>query len=68
MGRCAHWSSASWHINMVSPFDRWEDLRLLLEKALQDGIVGRVREEILTQFYGQGDLQLDCSREEDLST
>ena len=47
------------------PFDRWEKLRFLLEKALQDGIVDRVREEILTQFYGQGNLQL-IAAEEDL--
>ena len=40
------------------PFERWEKLRFLLEKALQEGIVDRVREEILTQFYGQGKLQL----------
>jgi hypothetical protein len=36
-----------------------------LEKALQEGVVDRVREEILTQFYGQGNLQL-IAAEEDL--
>lgn len=40
------------------PFDRWQELRSWVEKALQDGILDRVREEILTQFYGQGNLQL----------
>ncbi len=40
------------------PFDRWEELRFLLEKALQEGVVDRVREEILMQFYGQGKLHL----------
>jgi hypothetical protein len=45
------------------PFDRWEELRFLLEKALQDGIVDRVREEILRQFYGQGNLQLIAAEE-----
>jgi len=40
------------------PFDRWEELRFLLEKALQEGVVDRVRGEVLTQFYGQGKLHL----------
>jgi hypothetical protein len=46
------------------PFNGWEKLRFLLEKALQEGIVDRVREEILTQFYGQGNLQLIAAEKE----
>ena len=45
------------------PSDRWEKLRFLSEKALREGIVDRVREEILTQFYGQGNLQLIAAEE-----
>jgi hypothetical protein len=44
------------------PFNGWEKLRFLLEKALQEGVVDRVREEVLRQFYGQGNLQLIAAR------
>jgi len=36
----------------------WCDLRVLVQKALEKGVVDRVREEVLQQFYGQGQLQL----------
>ena len=40
------------------PLDKWSNLRVLVENALETGIIDRVREEVLRQFYGQGVLQL----------
>jgi hypothetical protein len=40
------------------PFKKWGDLRVLVEKALKNGAIDRVREEVLHQFYGQRKLQL----------
>jgi hypothetical protein len=34
------------------PLDKWWDLRVLVEKALREGVKDRVREEVLMQFYG----------------
>jgi|SRR5271157_549633 len=34
------------------PLEKWFDLRVLVEKALEEGIIDRVREEVLHQFYG----------------
>lgn len=39
------------------PLNRWLELRVLVEKALEEGIVDRVREEVLHQFYGRDFLQ-----------
>ena len=41
------------------PLNRWLDLRGLVEEALEEGIIDRVRKEVLRWFYGQGLLQ--CS-------
>jgi hypothetical protein len=40
------------------PFKEWGNLRVLVEKALKNGVIDRVREEVLHQFYGQRKLQL----------
>jgi hypothetical protein len=37
---------------------RWWQMRDLVQKALESGVIDRVREEILRQHYGQGQLQL----------
>jgi hypothetical protein len=37
---------------------KWGDLRVLMEKALLEGVIDRVREEVLRQFYGQQRLRL----------
>lgn len=34
------------------PPDNWLNLRALVEKSLADGVIDRVREEVLRQFYG----------------
>jgi hypothetical protein len=39
------------------PLNRWWELRVLVEKALAEGVIDRVREEVLHQFYRQGKLQ-----------
>jgi hypothetical protein len=39
------------------PLNIWLELRVLVEKALAEGVIDRVREEVLHQFYGQGKLQ-----------
>ncbi len=36
------------------PLKSWLELRVLVAKALADGIVDRIREEVLHQFYGRG--------------
>src|SRR6266566_6287872 len=33
------------------PLNSWSELRVLVEKAVQEGLVDRVREEVLHQFY-----------------
>jgi hypothetical protein len=38
--------------------DRWWQMRGLVQKALSEGVIDRVREEVLRQLYGQGKLQL----------
>ena len=38
--------------------DRWWQMRVLIREALENGVVDRVREEVLRQHYGQGKLQL----------
>ena len=35
------------------PLESWLHLRVLVGQALKDGVVDRVREEVLHQFYGQ---------------
>ena len=35
------------------PPNDWLELRILVEKALAEGVVDRIREEVLHQFYGQ---------------
>src|SRR6266571_2968906 len=35
------------------PLNTWWQLRVLVEKALQDGVIDRVREEVLRQCYGE---------------
>ena len=40
------------------PMNVWLELRVLVEKALAEGVIDQVREEVLHQFYGQGKLQL----------
>jgi len=40
------------------PFKNWGDLRVLVEKALKNGVIDRVREEVLRRHYGQEKLQL----------
>ncbi len=35
------------------PLKRWLELRVLVEKALEEGVIDRVREEVLHQFHGQ---------------
>jgi hypothetical protein len=35
------------------PLKKWLELRVLVEKALEEGIIDRVREEVLQQFYGR---------------
>jgi hypothetical protein len=35
------------------PLNSWLELRVMVGKALQEGIVDRVREEILHEFYGR---------------
>jgi len=35
------------------PLNKWLELRVLVEKALQEGVIDRAREEVLHQFYGQ---------------
>jgi len=48
------------------PLNKWADLRFLVEKALLEGVIDRVREEVLRQRYAQEKLQLDCTRGSDL--
>ena len=38
--------------------NEWDDLRFLVEKALLEGVIDRVREEVLRQHYAQEKLQL----------
>src|SRR5207244_5516509 len=33
------------------PLNKWDDLRFLVEKALLEGVIDRVREEVLRQHY-----------------
>jgi len=33
------------------PLNKWMELRVLVEKALAEGVIDRVREEVLHQFY-----------------
>lgn len=40
------------------PIDEWWHLRVLAEKALESGIINRVRDEVLRRYYGQRKLQL----------
>jgi hypothetical protein len=35
------------------PLNKWLELRVLVEKALAEGVIDRVREEVLYQFYGR---------------
>ena len=42
------------------PFDEWLRLCDLTRKALEDGVIDRLREEILSRQYGQKKLQLVC--------
>jgi len=40
------------------PLEKWDCLRLLVEKALREGVLDRVREEMLQRYYAQKKLQL----------
>jgi hypothetical protein len=40
------------------PLEKWNYLRFLVEKVLRDGVLDRVREEILQGYYAQEKLQL----------
>jgi hypothetical protein len=40
------------------PLKKWDDLRIFIEKAVLEGVIDRVREEILRQHYAQEKLQL----------
>ena len=40
------------------PLNKWDDLRFLVEKALLEGVIDRVREEVLRQHDAQEKLQL----------
>jgi len=40
------------------PLNTWDDLRFLVEKALLEGVIDRVREEVLRQHYAKEKLQL----------
>jgi hypothetical protein len=40
------------------PLQRWNDLRFLMEKALREGVLDRVREGMLQRYYAQEKLQL----------
>ena len=40
------------------PSNKWDDLRFLVETALLEGVIDRVREEVLRQHYAQEKLQL----------
>lgn len=42
------------------PFDQWLRLCDLTQKALENGIIDRLREEVLTQQYGQEKFPLVC--------
>jgi hypothetical protein len=44
------------------PLQKWGDLWFLVEKALLEGVIDRVREEVLRQHYGKQNLQFDCTR------
>ena len=35
------------------PLKRWLELRVLVEKALEEGVIDGIREEVLHQFYGR---------------
>jgi hypothetical protein len=35
------------------PLNKWLELRVLVEKALAEGVIDRVRKEVLHQFYGR---------------
>ena len=48
--------------------DRWWQMRGLIQKALAEGVIDRVREEILRQHYGQGKLQLIAKEGADRDT
>jgi hypothetical protein len=41
--------------------DSWWQMRGLVQKALSEGVIDRVRAEVLRQHYGQGNLQFDCN-------
>jgi len=47
--------------------EKWASLRTQMEQALQEGIVDRVREEVLMQYYGQQKLQLIAPDERAIS-
>jgi hypothetical protein len=44
------------------PLHKWEYLCFLVGKALLEGVLDRVREEMLQRYYGQEKLQFDCTR------
>jgi len=43
------------------PLEKWNHLRFLVERVLRDGVLDRVREEILQGYYAQEKLQFDCT-------
>ena len=44
------------------PLKSWSHLRVLVEKALKNGVIDRVREEVLQQFYGEQLFATDCTK------
>jgi hypothetical protein len=45
------------------PAERWRELGVLLGQALADGVVDRVRNDVLQRFYAQGNLRLIAQNE-----
>jgi hypothetical protein len=48
------------------PLEKWKYLCFLMENTLREGVLDRVREELLQRYYAQEKLQLDCTRGERL--
>ena len=46
------------------PLDKWLHLRGLVEKATEEGVIDRVREEVLHEFYGDQIFAIDCTKKD----
>jgi len=44
------------------PLNSWLNLGVLVEKAPEEGVIDRVREEVLQQFYGERIFAIDCTK------